>query len=893
MKLNKLYMLFFSLSLISPIIKAAEPEEKKEEANKQLMDNIYRKCSELDRSLNIIVSSLVNAEKMIEMSDTDSDSLYQLIRDAENKYRAIQTEQIKAEFKQKIGDLNKKIDAVGLGAITENGSITSRLMKQLEQYYKDIGTTIDHLNKLKKTFDEYLLQGVHKDGYRGEGMIESSDRNLLKELRVFFEIILTQLAAKRYQLNKIVGPMDSKIAEGQMDAVLKALVSISNSCAQLKVPGTLENELSLQKSSVAQERTKAQAIIQQLWQLSAEQLHITRNLHTLFAVLNGKNFLIPNQGALEQNLFSNLMKSNLRNLAFDTIMSGWNNFILVRNKTDSQQISSGAKSWGDWGWGFLGKATKYVSGMNLTELPNLDDLLRKCYSEQDDFASQQSDRKPTEKDKVDIAPETVEAMRNKIDKVCPEMPSRVFNYFAQDHLPDVIPTSFDDFYTNAIIKTRNMDVLLYDIASRTRFRTGRLSFLIRPLIRSIEESVGCKYDSVMNKLKDPSTPLDKPWVMFRMPPLLVKVMERLVLASNPDRYSDVIKKMEQENTDSKKTDGTKKTDSDSSKYNGMFGFIVKRAVRLKDRVIGGAKSVCNFTKNIMCKAIGKRATKFLNDKFSSVYGFGSHYISRVKTLAARATLTVIRQFAKKPIAELEKSLSKGQRPSVLLEKIQTFISDYELEVFRGPISAILKRNHQNLRALAEKYYDLQRVDPLDLQTDPQDSSTKTYTIKDEHIRRTMKQISDQWFNVKKALKNERNEKQKCEEKLTVEAKAKKLAEEQALLNKCLVKNFGDMPKLKEIVKKPLEERSEELKQLQVIQMVKEPLEERQREFDKLKIEIKDQENKQVKDEKNLQDLRNQAMLAPNLSNPFVNIVKDSLRQLQLKPEDLAATVMLK
>lgn len=866
MNFNRIHVLIFGLCLPATSTYPAQSTQKKQPVAKQerahtgnLGANLQHHTQQVERSLHKIVQSLVATEKTILLDANDQESIYKAVADARNMWQLIETDApAPAEARVTItnilgsiasaifgpeedavvadrarrqarhnGALNSFFDHIEIlrrkiqqlptsGISTDTNKTdgttqakTANFHQTLSLYREHMQASMNTLSALRQTFDTYLERGIN-DGWPNESeMLGSSDRNLVKELRTFFDITKSQLAAKQHALRQTIRKMEptlaalegilatcSRILEkrdaGNITSLTEANIGVmlgrdlQNYSDVLSAHRTrtleeintrriqeeqalsmikpMRNKVYIDETTIIKDRSSSihkddsliheDKLVHELWDVSSESMHVLRNLNTLFAVINGKPFQIANQEKIEQDLGENLMKSNLRQLMVTKGESVVNDF---RNGR-SQQQNTQDQSWASWvfsgaidritGSNLGSKAMEIAGGKSL----DLHGLLRQIYPDQIELAVQEiaatkADAGASQEQELS---EVATKIRNTLDNICPEMPALMQDYFTQEPMVDYVHESkkdlFDDNYTNVLIRTKNQDLLLYDIAARTRFRAGRLSGNLKLRVKELEQKTGHKYEEIMRILKDPSTPLNSPWKLFKLPPFLVRSLEGIICTANnwndqPAEQQNIVLKKEEEN--------------DSSKPSGIFGSIWKKVVNVKNMVTKHAGNALTFTKNVMCKVLGKKRVNYVANKVEKIRDMGDRFYTGVKQRLACACLKVIRVFASEEIAKIEQAIREGRRPSVALEKIQTLISSNGAGFLREFIGVQLKRNHKTIRALAEKYYNLEQIDPLDVPKDPlKPNSEKEYSFKDSNLRGTIAQLSGNWFQAKKQSTNQ-------------------------------------------------------------------------------------------------------------------------------------------
>lgn len=782
---------------------------------------------ELEDSTQKIIHSLGNTKKLISMDASNKDSMHYQVAAAnkcfeDNDYVVSETgsailnllwrspvpsfttekqetlRTIKSGVSAAIEALNKNLKAIGLYPIKPDQPELLFLDNQIECNKKSFDTIIAKLAQLKNKFDWYLRQQEIADPAQ---KMESSDCTLLKELSTFFAVTQSRLAIQQYELTlreaTLKPVLDILKQIRNTYVIIKGLIQqeVTDELGRIKLLGQLRTHLSELKktANTLQNDKKYNDIITELGSIRSEQIHILRNLNTLFAILNGGYFHVPIQEKFEKDIeeYKKILESNLQGYALNKIMSFFQN--VIQDKDANNDISVEAPGLIEnlkaivpsTMLALINFGAKRMLGIGLDDLSNLNTLLRKLYPEQywlaerckpgsqfchTTFANKESNEK-------------LAKWRRSIDKKCPDMPCHVFAYFTQDAGVDAInATRLDDYYTSFASNSRNQEILLYDIACCTRFHTGRMRPVLSWVVNKIkeetkEETDNAKYDNkfdeIMDMLKDPSTPLSSPWTLFHFPPCLVRTVESMVAFENKDNesyakgFKTIQKKYANEPSCKSILNIIKKIDDPSDQQphedpedkqspSGILGYAWSKVVQLKTSVVNTTGKLLNLSGRVINRVLGKTVINFVKQKINS---YGSWFYSKVRNQLNTICLAAMRKFAEEKIRKIEQSLQEGNIPSVKLKKIQSKISDYELKVFEGPVGALLKRQHGTIQSMATQYHDVYKLVPDIQQNDPeyaiQDKKHdwEKQTFKDKHFRTTIAQISRPWAQIKKDEKD--------------------------------------------------------------------------------------------------------------------------------------------
>ena len=319
-------------------------------------------------------------------------------------------------------------------------------------------------------------------------------------------------------------------------------------------------------------------------------------------------------------------------------------------------------------------------------------------------------------------------VRRIIDQVAPELPAILAARNAQED--DIQPfgqKTFDDRYTSWLINTQNPNYLLYDIAARTRFNTGRFSYLIRPFVHDVEEGYGFfprreneqpgeRYDQIMHALADESTPLEHPWLLFSAPPSAVRGIENIlrVAHTNDEPLPPAPRQLATANAaDAPFT---------STSFTGFIWNGLKRIARWPARKIGpilvralsaSGNAISLGARMITAPFINRRPIVAFGRATAAIKNYIARKIQEAKVWGAiKIRFMLAATIGERAIQNLERNIREGHPASERLAMIQELVANHQLEVLTRPLQAAIAHNHQRIRAFAQKYENIQRIDPI-------------------------------------------------------------------------------------------------------------------------------------------------------------------------------------
>jgi len=316
--------------------------------------------------------------------------------------------------------------------------------------------------------------------------------------------------------------------------------------------------------------------------------------------------------------------------------------------------------------------------------------------------------------------------RRIMDQLAPELPAMLATGNAQED--DIQPygqQTFDDRYTSWLINTQNPNYLLYDIAARTRFNTGRFSYLIRPFVHKVEEVFGPReqnerpgerYDQIMHALADESTPLEHPWLLFSAPPSAVRGIENILRVAHTDDEPLPPAPRQVAITNGADAPFT------STSFTGFIWNGLKRIARWPARKIGPilvrTLSACENgislgARMITGPFINRGPIINLRRSIIGIKNFIARKIQKAKVWGAiKIRFMLAATVGDQAIRNLERNIREGHPASERLAMIQELVANHQLEVLTRPLQAAIAHNHQRIRAFAQKYENIQRIDPI-------------------------------------------------------------------------------------------------------------------------------------------------------------------------------------
>jgi hypothetical protein len=437
-----------------------------------------------------------------------------------------------------------------------------------------------------------------------------------------------------------------------------------------------------------------------------------------------QSFHIPYQEEIEQSMAKQILASSLRTQA----VKGLLNHIL--------------------------KPSKQGQGMQLIPMVSLDSVMKSMFPEYEapqlpvEALEPQSSLAGRVADGVrSLAHPSKTLLRGvgrAIEEHVPELPQILAHPRGEQGCmqPNVSQT-FDDQYTTAIIGTRNAHYILYDLAARTRFNTGRFSYLIRPLVHMLEEKAGGplkvneeekpgdRYHGIMKALSDESTPLEHPWLLFSIPPRAVGLLEAILRVANADGQGFPGVEQQQESA----TQGRLR----STSFENLIWNIAKKVAAkpfgiMAKWVKGSCASIghgimqCAQCAYAPFKKPVKKGQENIGTAFSGQlkkYPRLAHMIERLKTKSR----SIWRDYATPQgiarkirallpigiVGTLERYMREKHPASEQLALLQNFIANHHLEVFTDTMTAAISHNSQRIRDFANKYLRIQRIDPITAQ----------------------------------------------------------------------------------------------------------------------------------------------------------------------------------
>lgn len=434
-----------------------------------------------------------------------------------------------------------------------------------------------------------------------------------------------------------------------------------------------------------------------------------------------QSFHIPYQEEIEQSMAKQILASSLRTQA----VKGLLNHIL--------------------------KPSKQGQGMQLIPMVSLDSVMKSMFPEYETL------QRPVEalEPQSSLAGRVADGVRSlahpsktllrgvgrAIEEHVPELPQILAHPRGeQGYMQPNVSQTFDDQYTTAIIGTRNAHYILYDLAARTRFNTGRFSYLIRPLVHMLEEKAGGplkvneeekpgdRYHAIMKALSDESTPLEHPWLLFSIPPRAVGLLEAILRVANADGQG--FPEVEQQQKSA--TQGRLR----STSFENLVWNITKRVaakpfgamakwVKESCTSIGHGIKQCVQCAYAPFKKPVKKGQENIGTVFSGQlkkYPRLAHMIERLKIKSR----FVWREYATPQgiarkirallpigiVGTLERYMREKHPASEQLALLQNFIANHHLEVFTDTITAAISHNSQRIRDFANKYLRIQRIDPI-------------------------------------------------------------------------------------------------------------------------------------------------------------------------------------
>lgn len=222
-------------------------------------------------------------------------------------------------------------------------------------------------------------------------------------------------------------------------------------------------ELSFTQETLQNEIMRLDSLVQQLRDAAKAEYITLQNLQTLCTILDShKNphFRLSDQEKIEESLAKDILKSNLSKMFFDSLHS-------------------------------------------LPEIPLISSLLKHVIQKIEPAANvemlQIKERNPHYPPLGQIVFGTIDLFKRYRKHLQDRQPKYQDDPRQLDTYQEEQP-AFDDRYTSWLINTKNPQYVLYDIAARTRFNTGRFTPFIKPSIHWVEQHVlGGPYGKTENK----------------------------------------------------------------------------------------------------------------------------------------------------------------------------------------------------------------------------------------------------------------------------------------------------------------------------------------------------------------------------------------------------------
>jgi hypothetical protein len=430
-------------------------------------------------------------------------------------------------------------DANGANQIDVLINQTSATASRRIEHIRACNQIIDALHTRLRT---YINQGIDDET---QAPLDGSDRNLAREIDAFFLSTRARLAATHRSLAKAVEDLrtfekevkeiQQNLARIQLSVGITEELTQSGKAPQQRAPmaNLLKHVRSyvetMSPTQIAPDRVRQELIRTQeslgkvLAQLdkSAQcfrdvktiEATALQNLKTLCAILDtggNRQFQIYNQEKIERSLVFDLARSNLLEYAVRQLLPLLKN-LRDGNTRDGSTIDflphpsfANLASMAEYFLTHMYPETAYAqehqdvpqdAGLQPIQgrTPHYPLAGRILYSMQEWLTP-----KPVGHHQP-IFPD----LRQTIDQFAPELQGILDGGNRQT--PGIQPgeqQTFDDRYTSWLINTHNPQYLLYDIAARTRFNTGRFTYLLRLFIHRAEQAVGGKY-----KKKEPAQDL--------------------------------------------------------------------------------------------------------------------------------------------------------------------------------------------------------------------------------------------------------------------------------------------------------------------------------------------------------------------------------------------------
>lgn len=378
--------------------------------------------------------------------------------------------------------------------------------------------------------------------------------------------------------------------------------------------------------------------------------------------------------------------------------------------------------------------------------------------------------------------------RFSLGKVFPEFPDMLDG--AESHTSDKQsagdmqsddPQTLDDRYTHCLIKMDKdphyENYLLYDIAARTRFNTGRFSYLIRPAIYKLEliagprrekidydkkrqrdatgirlppqkrmELPGERYHELMRALADKSTPLEHPWLLFNLPPWIVRFIEQKILLTVTPSLDPLFGNKAVKPVEKALEEPQSAAPLTSTTFRGFIWNALKRIIP--------ARQIGNYVTQTLSTCVNgiKRFADiitgpFINKKpIIAIKNFIGQRWQKCGFWMASAARKMLKQLNNgRTVKNLERNIQEGCPASERLELIQRIAANYHLGWGTKTLQALIAHNHQSIRAFAQRYLKLQHIEPI-IPLDPitYEPITKDSTIHDKRLRTELGLLLQGW-----------------------------------------------------------------------------------------------------------------------------------------------------
>jgi hypothetical protein len=247
------------------------------------------------------------------------------------------------------------------------------------------------------------------------------------------------------------------------DRVLTQAVTEVNALTKTAVAMDNRKELSDTQEALQSEIIRLNSLVQALRDAAKAEYVTLQNLQTLCTILDShKNphFRLSDQEKIENSLATALIKSNFLKLASYSLHS-------------------------------------------LPEIPLIGSLVKHAIQKIEptaDITMRQIEERPPHYPPLGQILFGSISLFNKLGKRLQNSPPIYKDDSRQLDITQEEQLVLDDRYTSWLINTQNPQYLLYDIAARARFNTGRFTPFIKPLVHSIEQHVlGGPYGKIENK----------------------------------------------------------------------------------------------------------------------------------------------------------------------------------------------------------------------------------------------------------------------------------------------------------------------------------------------------------------------------------------------------------